>query len=101
MPPKTKAQLEKEIKELKCIIRELRSEVKTEDAELSDMDSKAIGVFLDDDKIYNLAEISFSSTKKSAMITDVKKVSRNKMDTSSALRKAIIDELIKVSKGGR
>jgi len=98
MAAKTKTELEKEIKGLKSQIRELRADVKSNNAELKDLTNTAIGVILVEGEFLEV-EIAFNLDKKSAIIVNSKSIGRNIGMASSKLKMGIVDELVKVTKG--
>ena len=96
----SKAEVEKELKELKQKFRELAQEKKSFAAEEKDLTNLGYGVILDEESNkFSLVALKFNVEKKSAIIGEVKEISKSAMEASTYAKRAVVDEIVKLNKG--
>ena len=95
----TKAELEKQVKLLKDEVRKLRGEAKSVEAELTDLNSEAHGMIVQDG-LFKLATLKFNHETNKAAIEDIRVIGTGKSltEASSYAKRAIVDSLVEVNK---
>ena len=93
----TNKELIEQVKILKAEVRKLRSESKTVEAEIEELNHEAFGVFVED-KVFKLAKIKYDPETNKAALEDVKTVGNSIIMASSAAKKAVVDTIIEINK---
>ena len=96
---KTKGDLEKEIKSLKQIIRDLKSEVKVGEELSDELGDFALGVRINSENKYEIIQISFDKEKKCAIIGDIVKETKSTMEAIRISQLALGKHITVLNKG--
>lgn len=93
-----KADLEKEIKSLKQTIRELKSQVKVGKEVAEGLNDVGYGVFLGEDRNFQIVKLLFDFEKKTAAVDEVVRTTKSVGDAAVRIRNLVVDEVIEVDK---